>query len=79
MNKKNETYSDFLLGMIENKISSWSQLPVEHGEFFYFLRYDENQEYKPHFDSFDPALLQKQGMSVEEGIFTCFPLNSQLI
>ena len=55
------------MGKIEDKIAAWSQLPHEHGEFLYYLKYDEKQEYKPHFDSFDPEFLQKQGISVDEG------------
>lgn len=48
-----------ILSKIEERIAMWTQLPVNHGENFYFLRYEESQEYKPHYDFFDPA---KAGM-----------------
>ena len=51
----NSTEDPVLLG-IEEKISVWTQLPVENGEPFYLLRYGEGEEYKPHFDFFDPQI-----------------------
>jgi hypothetical protein len=37
-------------------IANWTMLPVAHGEAFYFLQYEENQQYLPHNDYFDPTL-----------------------
>ena len=45
-----------LLRKIEDRIAIWTQIPPEHGESFYLLRYENGQEYLPHFDFFDPAL-----------------------
>ena len=41
---------------IEKRISLWTQIPPEHGENFHLLKYQDGQEYKPHFDFFDPDL-----------------------
>ena len=51
----NSTDDPILLG-IEERISVWTQLPVNNGEPFYLLRYSQGQEYKPHYDYFDPKL-----------------------
>merc|ERR1711904_72167 len=37
---------------VESRIAQWAQIPVEHGENFYLLRYEKGQEYKPHHDFF---------------------------
>ena len=46
---------DPLLASVEERISRWTRLPVEHGEAFYFLQYEVNQQYQPHHDTFDPT------------------------
>ncbi len=40
--------------MIEERIAMWTKLPAENGEHFYLLHYGTGDEYKPHFDAFDP-------------------------
>ena len=47
---------DEVLSQIEDKIAAWTQIPKTHGEPFYLLRYEEGQEYKPHWDYFDASL-----------------------
>ncbi|XP_023527986.1 prolyl 4-hydroxylase 1 [Cucurbita pepo subsp. pepo] len=37
---------------IEKRISVYSQIPIENGEFIQVLRYEKNQFYKPHHDYF---------------------------
>lgn len=41
---------------LEERISKWTQIPPNHGESFHLLKYENGQEYKPHFDFFDPSL-----------------------
>jgi prolyl 4-hydroxylase len=41
---------------VDQRIAAWTQIPEEHGEPFYLLRYEEGQEYKPHYDYFDPNI-----------------------
>ena len=41
---------------VEQRMAQWTQLPLEHGEHFYILRYSPGQEYKEHWDFFDPQL-----------------------
>jgi len=36
----------------ERRIADWTQIPIENGEAYYLLRYEEGQEYKPHTDWF---------------------------
>jgi len=43
-----------LIKHIEEKISKITGFPVENGEGIQILRYQVGQEYKPHFDYFDP-------------------------
>lgn len=45
-----------VLQAIEQRVAMWTQLPISHQEHFYLLRYRENEEYKPHWDYFDPEL-----------------------
>ena len=45
---------DLVMRMIEERIAMWTKLPAENGEHFYLLHYDRGDEYKPHFDAFDP-------------------------
>jgi prolyl 4-hydroxylase len=42
-----------LVDYIEQKISSITGIPVDHGEGLQILRYEVGQEYKPHHDYFD--------------------------
>jgi len=41
-----------LVKRVEQRIASWSQIPVSHGEPMQVLRYEIGQEYQPHFDYF---------------------------
>jgi len=41
-----------LLRYMEKKIAQWTQIPVENGEAFYLLKYEEGQQYKAHNDWF---------------------------
>jgi prolyl 4-hydroxylase len=43
-----------LIGLIEQRLASLLGLPVNHGEGLQILHYLPGQEYKPHFDWFDP-------------------------
>jgi len=47
---------DKMLRKIEERIARWTRIPVEHGEQFYFLRYEEGQQYQPHHDYFHEHL-----------------------
>jgi prolyl 4-hydroxylase len=44
-----------LIGRIEQRLASLFDVPVSHGEGLQILHYLPGQEYKPHFDWFDPA------------------------
>eukprot|EP01094_Clydonella_sp_ATCC50884_P011126 TRINITY_DN20923_c0_g1_i1.p1 TRINITY_DN20923_c0_g1~~TRINITY_DN20923_c0_g1_i1.p1 ORF type:complete len:303 (-),score=34.10 TRINITY_DN20923_c0_g1_i1:268-1176(-) len=41
---------------VEKRIAQWSQLNPKHGELFYLLEYQIGQQYRPHWDYFDPKL-----------------------
>lgn len=43
-----------LIAHIEAKINALTGIPIENGEGLQVLRYQIGQEYKPHFDYFDP-------------------------
>lgn len=43
-----------VIANIERKISEVTGYPIENGEGLQILRYEEGQEYRPHFDYFDP-------------------------
>lgn len=43
-----------LVSCIEQRISNVTGLPVEHGEGIQILRYDVGQEYRKHYDYFNP-------------------------
>jgi prolyl 4-hydroxylase len=78
-----------LVARIETRLAALTQWPVEHGEGLQMLRYEKGNEYRPHFDWFDPALpgparhLQRGGQrlatvilylsDVEQGGATTFP------
>jgi hypothetical protein len=47
---------DERLRVVEERIARWTRIPVENGEQFYFLRYQEGQQYKPHHDYFQEHL-----------------------
>eukprot|EP01095_Lingulamoeba_sp_RSL-Kostka_P001592 TRINITY_DN1228_c0_g1_i2.p1 TRINITY_DN1228_c0_g1~~TRINITY_DN1228_c0_g1_i2.p1 ORF type:complete len:323 (-),score=99.75 TRINITY_DN1228_c0_g1_i2:130-1098(-) len=84
--------SDFdpILQGIEDRISSWIQIPPSYGENFYLLRYKIGQEYKAHHDYFHeevPGMEKYLGTSgqrtatilmylenTEEGGETLFPV-----
>ncbi len=81
--------TDPILKNIENRIATYTQIPVENGEAIQVLRYGVGGEYKPHYDYFDPAIpgsaphLSRGGQRVatlimylkttEEGGETIFP------
>lgn len=44
--------NDPIVRKLEDKIAKWTHLPWENGENFYLLRYNNGQEYKPHWDWF---------------------------
>ena len=41
-----------MITKLEQRIASWSQIPVSHGEPIQVLRYEIGQEYQPHYDYF---------------------------
>eukprot|EP01094_Clydonella_sp_ATCC50884_P014853 TRINITY_DN2542_c0_g1_i2.p1 TRINITY_DN2542_c0_g1~~TRINITY_DN2542_c0_g1_i2.p1 ORF type:complete len:277 (-),score=27.60 TRINITY_DN2542_c0_g1_i2:191-1021(-) len=47
---------DPVMRRIEDRIAAWSHIPAENGEQFYFLRYQDGQQYKPHHDYFHEEL-----------------------
>lgn len=57
--KKDETP---LISRIEDRLSDLTQWPKSHGEGLQILFYEVGQQYKPHFDWFDP---QKPGSEVQ--------------
>lgn len=44
-----------VIANIEKRISEVTGYPIENGEGIQILRYKEGQEYRPHFDYFDPS------------------------
>jgi prolyl 4-hydroxylase len=44
-----------LIGRIEQRLATLLEMPVAHGEGLQILHYLPGQEYKPHFDWFDPT------------------------
>lgn len=47
--------NDFI-ARVEQRIAKLTRWPVEHGEGFQLIHYGPGDEYRPHFDWFDPAL-----------------------
>lgn len=43
---------DAIIAGVEKKLSEWSLIPLGNGEGIQVLRYERDQEYKPHFDYF---------------------------
>jgi hypothetical protein len=41
-----------MIERLEQRIASWSQIPVSHGEPIQVLRYEIGQEYQAHYDYF---------------------------
>lgn len=78
-----------LVSRIEARLAALTAWPVERGEGLQVLRYEKGNEYRPHFDWFDPALpgprkhLERGGQrvatvviylsDVEQGGATSFP------
>jgi prolyl 4-hydroxylase len=78
-----------LVARVEARLAALTQWPVERGEGLQLLHYEKGNEYRPHFDWFDPALpgprkhLERGGQrlatvimyltDVEEGGATSFP------
>lgn len=84
-----EVGSDEIIARIERRIAKVTGIAVENGEGLQVLRYAHTQEYKPHFDFFEPSNEQERQMmqhtgnrvgtlifylsDVEEGGATYFP------
>ncbi|XP_057420356.1 probable prolyl 4-hydroxylase 9 [Lotus japonicus] len=77
------------LAIIEEKIARATMIPRSHGEAFNILRYEVDQRYNPHYDSFNPAEYgpqKSQRMAsfllyltdVQEGGETMFPFENGL-
>uniref|UniRef100_A0A2P2ILZ7 procollagen-proline 4-dioxygenase n=1 Tax=Rhizophora mucronata TaxID=61149 RepID=A0A2P2ILZ7_RHIMU len=75
---------DEIVADIEDRIASWTFLPVENGESIQILHYKHGQKYEPHFDYFhDKVNLELGGhriatvlmylSNVEKGGETVFP------
>jgi prolyl 4-hydroxylase len=78
-----------LIARVEARLAALARWPVERGEGMQLLRYEKGNEYRPHFDWFDPALpgprkhLERGGQrlativiylsEVEQGGGTSFP------
>ncbi|HVK95691.1 MAG TPA: 2OG-Fe(II) oxygenase [Noviherbaspirillum sp.] len=78
-----------LIGRIESRLAALTGWPADCGEGLQLLRYEKGNEYRPHFDWFDPALpgprkhLERGGQrlatiimylsEVEQGGGTAFP------
>jgi prolyl 4-hydroxylase len=78
-----------LVARIESRLAALTQWPAERGEGLQLLRYDSGNEYRPHYDWFNPALpgprkhLERGGQrvatiimylsDVEQGGATSFP------
>lgn len=78
-----------LIARIEARLATLTRWPVENGEGLQLLRYESGNEYRPHYDWFDPAVpgprkhLERGGQrvativmylsDVEEGGSTSFP------
>lgn len=78
-----------LIARIDARLAALSAWPVDHGEPLQLQKYQSGNEYRPHFDWFDPALagaamhLEKSGQrlgtiilyltDVDEGGATSFP------
>jgi len=45
-----------VLNDVANRISTMTQWPVENSELFQILRYEIGQQYKPHYDWFNPNI-----------------------
>ncbi len=45
-----------LVDRIERRLAALAQWPLERGEGLQVLRYEKGDEYRPHYDWFDPAL-----------------------
>ncbi|HVL77202.1 MAG TPA: 2OG-Fe(II) oxygenase, partial [Noviherbaspirillum sp.] len=45
-----------LVARIEARLAALTRWPAERGEGLQLLRYEKGNEYRPHFDWFDPAL-----------------------
>mmetsp|Transcript_15343 Transcript_15343/g.18492 ORF Transcript_15343/g.18492 Transcript_15343/m.18492 type:complete len:276 (+) Transcript_15343:149-976(+) len=73
---------DEVIRQIEDRLASWSMVPMEHGEGLQILHYEVGQQYQPHFDYFHDAEHQKNQRiatvlmyltDVDEGGETLFP------
>jgi len=51
--------SDEVIKKFVRRVSVWSELPVKNGEDVQVLRYEVGQEYKTHYDFFDPVHFQQ--------------------
>jgi len=75
---------DEVVAEIERRLADFSKLPLQNGEPLHILRYQDGEEYRPHFDYFFDEVHVKNGgqrvatvlmylTDVEEGGETVFP------
>ncbi|KAF8069462.1 P4H3 [Scenedesmus sp. PABB004] len=73
-----------VVASLERRLAEWTMLPVENGEPFHILHYQEGEEYTPHFDYFFESKNTENGgqriatallylSDVDEGGETVFP------
>ncbi|HET9819256.1 MAG TPA: 2OG-Fe(II) oxygenase, partial [Rhodanobacteraceae bacterium] len=62
-----EVGCDPVVAALEARISAVTGIPVECGEGLQILHYGTTQEYKPHFDFFDPASQQEHAIMAASG------------
>jgi len=58
---------DDIIKKIESRIEKVFSVPASHGEALQVLRYSSTQEYKPHFDFFEPKTEQEKNMMTQGG------------
>ncbi|KAL0456249.1 UNVERIFIED_CONTAM: Prolyl 4-hydroxylase 1 [Sesamum latifolium] len=60
-----EDRNSHVIQAIERRISIYTHVPVENGEFLQVIRYKKHQYYKPHYDYFeDPINLMHWGQRI---------------
>ena len=52
---------DEIVKRLENRIARWTKLPVENGEPFHVLHYQQGNEYTAHFDYFHDSVNAQNG------------------
>jgi prolyl 4-hydroxylase len=48
------TLRDVVVASTERRMAEWSRLPPENGEPYVLIHYNTGEEYRPHFDWYDP-------------------------